>query len=91
MTKKDLRSLLSELGSTPDEIAKTLRKKRCKGGHGSMNCPVHNYLNRKLSCVVEACPERIFADGVSIKTPKAISDFIYEYDCKGKYPFLEYK
>lgn len=99
-TQDEIESFLNSLGSSPDEIAESLRKMNIKGKRSrSDRCPIANVLTKKLnegsykvSGVVYYKPaKKLFRqreDDVSVFTPPAVFKFISKFD-QGFYPTLE--
>jgi hypothetical protein len=82
-----LQDVLDALGSTPEEIARTLQDKGIRGVRKSKcACPIAHYLQLKgfKDAEVGAFTEvsRVLSDGMR--------DFIYAFD-RGEYPELEEK
>jgi hypothetical protein len=94
--KTKVKEALNELGSTKEQILKTLIDGGYRGyiGNGKV-CPVANYLNAKLEDDVTVgtffihYPSLMGTVGSSPIPPHILS-FIREFD-RGKYPDLELK
>jgi len=90
-----LKAALKELGSGKNKIAETLKAKRVKGDVGdSESCPIANYVKRVFpkAASVEVEGGTIDVcwgadDCISVDTPKAVNDFIGDFD-ESHYPDL---
>lgn len=79
---------LATLGASAEAVARTLKKKGIKGTLEAVNsCPVAEFLKREYRGEEIAVALDIEVNGVTIRAPKAISDFIDKFDDE-QYPEL---
>ena len=81
---------LAGLGNSPDAVARTLKRRGCRGARGSFTlCPVAVGLERRFRVDVLVRPDVIcFSTGPSVRTSTAVWTFIRRFD-RGDYPELE--
>lgn len=88
-----IKEALTNLGSTPDAIADSLRRHRIYGYRDNPNeCPIANYLwmvGGKYP-MVDGYISRVTINfnRVTVRAPSAVEKFVELFD-SGKYPFLE--
>lgn len=82
-----LQTALKDLGNSGNQICETLEKKKILGQVGDVeDCPVARYLTKVFKkaesiSVDGSAIDITFAKGtISVKPPKAVSDFIEEFD-----------
>lgn len=93
MTEEKLKKLVTDLGDTPQEIAKKLTELGCKGSVGEHDrCPIANYLRTKGAFYISVAEANIEAYDeereAEITTPVAAQAFIEMFD-QGKFKELE--
>lgn len=81
---------LTALGSTPDEIAKTLKRRGVKGvAFQSDKCPLVNALKRRWpSRQIIASIDVVYIDDDEITLPRSCQRFVSNFD-SGLYPDLK--
>ena len=89
ITKKAVRTVLAELGKTPNAIAASLKKRRIKGVKEDVNgCPLALYLKRKFKNRNVAVNWReAYVGATQLPLTKNQTAFIALFD-QGKFPGL---
>lgn len=88
VTKDLLTERLNALGSTPDEVADTLRFAGYKGDHAPNNCPVANYLRDQFPGEYVSVGWVAQVQNQLMMLPSPVETFVTRFD-DGKYPKLE--
>lgn len=95
MNSKTITQLLSDLGTTPDQVASTLQEQGIKGFVGNpFYCPVAKYLTQKGVHNCGVAPFTITYDiskwfpfSRKVYVPEVVKDFVIAFD-GGSYPTL---
>lgn len=93
--------LLSDLGSTPEAVAESLRGRNCKGKKQLARCcPIANLVRTNLNLAENEAltvtiggvliTNRYSENVIFVTTPDPVMNFISAFD-GGKFPFLEEK
>ncbi len=81
MIKEKALQLLNELGSDPDQVAKSLEELGCKGNISEdKSCPIANYLKSKFDSSISVGAWEIAVGDNLFDAPKPVEEFIDQFD-----------
>jgi hypothetical protein len=86
-----VKELIEALGSTSEEVAQSLLEKSIRGSHSLKQCPLAKYLQKETGVVYWVGTKGVLNGEFLLEAEltEAATQFIVDYDLKGKYKELE--